>query len=65
MEAINLESIEKIEPNRLDGICKPEMLKNDLSGFYSRRINDKDRLIYKYDEDTVQILSAYGHYSDK
>lgn len=49
------------------GIGKPEPLKHKLSGFWSREINKKDRLIYKVDEDivTVFVISAMGHYSDK
>jgi toxin YoeB len=44
------------------GTGKPEPLKNNLSGFWSRRITLKHRLIYTVQEDIVGILSAYGHY---
>ena len=46
------------------GIGKPERLKFDLSGYWSRQINRKDRLIYKIEENivTVTIISALGHY---
>lgn len=49
------------------GIGKPEALKHNLSGYWSRRINKKDRLIYKVDDEivTIFIISAMGHYSDK
>lgn len=49
------------------GIGKPEKLKFDLSGYWSRQINRKDRLIYKIEENivTVTIISALGHYGDK
>ena len=47
------------------GIGKPEQLTGDLSGFWSRRINDKDRLIYKIDEENVYILACRYHYGDK
>ncbi|MBZ9652791.1 Txe/YoeB family addiction module toxin [Psychroflexus sp. CCL10W] len=49
------------------GIGKPEQLKHNLSGYWSRRINKKDRLIYQVVEDivTVYIISAIGHYDDK
>jgi 23S rRNA (cytosine1962-C5)-methyltransferase len=49
------------------GIGKPEALKYELSGFWSRKINQKDRMIYKVEEDivTVFVISAMGHYSDK
>lgn len=48
-----------------DGIGKPEPLTGDLKGFYSRRINDKDRLVYKVEGNVVSILSCRYHYSDK
>ena len=49
------------------GSGNPEALRNELSGFWSRRINKKDRLIYKVEDEivTVFIISAMGHYSDK
>ena len=49
------------------GIGQPEMLKHNLSGYWSRKLNKKDRLIYKVEETlvTVFIISAMGHYSDK
>lgn len=48
------------------GTGKPEMLKGDLSGYWSRRLNKKDRLIYKIDESVVivYVLSLRGHYGD-
>ena len=50
----------------LTGEGKPELLKGDLTGYYSRRINEKERLIYKVlDENVVEIYSCKGHYSDK
>jgi len=53
--------------NPRTGLGKPEQLKFDLSGYWSRRINKKDRLIYRIEENTitVTIVSAFGHYSDK
>jgi toxin YoeB len=50
-----------------EGIGKPEALKHQLSGFWSREINKKDRIIYKVDEDivTVFVIAAMGHYSEK
>ena len=48
-----------------DGIGKPEPLKNDLSGLWSRRINEKDRLTYKLVNDVLVILACKGHYGDK
>ncbi|RYE53247.1 MAG: Txe/YoeB family addiction module toxin, partial [Sphingobacteriales bacterium] len=49
------------------GIGQPEQLKHNLQGFWSRRINQKDRMIYCVDNDTVivEVVSAVGHYTDK
>ncbi|WP_244140838.1 Txe/YoeB family addiction module toxin [Kaistella flava (ex Peng et al. 2021)] len=44
------------------GTGKPEPLKHNLSGLWSRRINKEYRLIYEVENQTVFILSAYGHY---
>ena len=48
-----------------EGTGKPEMLKGNLSGFWSRRINREHRLVYSIDDNivTVSIVSAKGHYS--
>ncbi len=53
--------------NPYEGFGNPEPLKYEYSGFWSRRINQKDRLIYRVEEDivTVFVISAMGHYSDK
>lgn len=49
------------------GIGSPEPLKYELTGYWSRQINKKDRLIYKVVEEivTIYIVSALGHYQDK
>ena len=54
--------IEDICRNGNSGLGKPEPLLDDLSGFWSRRINEKDRLVYKIDEQNVYILSCRYHY---
>ena len=41
---------------------KPEPLTGNLSGYWSRRINDKNRLIYRIDEENIYILSCRYHY---
>ncbi|HSN48354.1 MAG TPA: Txe/YoeB family addiction module toxin [Flavobacterium sp.] len=50
-----------------EGTGKPEPLKYDYLGYWSRRINHKDRIIYRVEADivTVFVVSAMGHYSDK
>jgi len=57
--------IEDIIRNGNEGIGKPEALSGNLSGFWSRRINDKDRMIYKIDSGNVYILACRYHYGDK
>ena len=57
--------IQDIERNGNSGLGKPEQLRGDLSGLWSRRINDKDRLVYKIDETSVYILACRFHYADK
>lgn len=44
------------------GIGKPEALKHNLSGFWSRRISHKDRLVYKFDDHAIYIFAIGGHY---
>ena len=46
------------------GMGKPEQLRHSLAGFWSKRISQKDRLIYKYDEHSIYIFAIGGHYDD-
>ncbi len=48
--------------NPFDGIGKPEPLKNNLSGYWSKRINDEHRLVYKIEENQLIIISCKYHY---
>lgn len=57
--------LEDIKRDGNEEIGKPEALSGDLAGFWSRRINDKDRLIYKIDDENVYILACRFHYGDK
>jgi toxin YoeB len=61
------ELIQDIDRNGPDkGIGHPEPLKGDRTGWYSRHINDKDRLVYRVNEDGIIELSEVGsHYGDK
>jgi toxin YoeB len=67
----SIKKIEKIlielSENPYTGIGNPEALRYELSGFWSRRINQKDRMIYKVEENivTVFVISAMGHYNQK
>ena len=44
------------------GTGKPEPLKHNLSGLWSRRISQKDRVIYKYDDEYIYTFATGGHY---
>lgn len=54
--------VRDIERNGLDGIGKPEPLNGYLNGFWSRRIDDTNRLVYRISEDMIEIISCRGHY---
>ena len=45
-----------------EGIGKPEALKHKLSGLWSRRLSQKDRLIYKVDDNYIYLFAIGGHY---
>jgi len=47
-----------------DGIGKPEPLKEDLTGFWSRRIDDTNRLVYCVDGDDLVVIACRYHYDD-
>ena len=51
-----------IKRHNFTGIGKPEPLKNELSGFWSRRIDGKNRIVYKIENDIIQIIQCKGHY---
>ena len=52
--------LKDIERGYFDGIGKPEPLKGDLRGFWSRRIDDVNRLVYRITDDVMEILSCRG-----
>ena len=54
--------LKDIERNGHEGIGKPEPLRHDLSGYWSRRITQVDRLIYTFDEKNIYIAACKGHY---
>jgi len=56
---------EMLRGDPASGIGKPEMLKHNLAELWSRRISQKDRLIYKFDEDYIFIFAIGGHYDDR
>lgn len=50
--------LKDIERGHFDGIGKPEPLKGDYSGFWSRRIDDSNRLIYRINDGVLEVLSC-------
>ncbi len=56
------ELIKDIDRNRHEGIGKPEPLKHTLSGFWSRRINEEHRIVYRIEGDEIQIAQLRHHY---
>ncbi len=57
--------LKEIQRSPFEGSGKPEPLKGELSGMWSRRINGKDRLVYRYEDGTVIVEQCQGHYEDK
>ncbi|EXJ09053.1 MULTISPECIES: Txe/YoeB family addiction module toxin [Nitrincola] len=54
--------IKDIKRNPFEGIGKPEPLKHNLTGYWSRRINEEDRMVYKAIDDTLLIAQLRYHY---
>ena len=54
--------ISDVKRSPFDGIGKPEPLKENLSGFWSRRIDDTNRLVYAVDDTAITIISCHYHY---
>lgn len=56
--------IKDIQRNTFEGIGKPEPLKRNLSGMWSRHIDEKNRIVYYEQDSTIYIVSCRGHYDD-
>ena len=54
--------IQDIKRNRNERIAKPEPLQHELSGYWSRRIDDKNRLVYKVSDNQITIVACANHY---
>ena len=54
--------IESIQATPFAGIGKPEALKHDLAGFWSRRINKEHRLVYRIERDEIVVIQCRFHY---
>lgn len=61
LKRINL-LIKEIIRDPFEGIGKPEALKHGLSGFWSRRINEEHRIVYRVDGDYLHIIQLRYHY---
>jgi toxin YoeB len=57
--------LKEIQRTPFEGTGKPEPLKGTHSGRWSRRINDKDRLVYEVTDKTIVVIQCKGHYDDK
>lgn len=56
--------IKDIQRSPFSGTGKPEPLKDSLNGYWSRRIDEQNRVVYFKEGDTVFIVSCRGHYDD-
>ncbi|MBP6447546.1 MAG: Txe/YoeB family addiction module toxin [Saprospiraceae bacterium] len=57
-----IELIHSCRKSPFDGLGKPEPLKHHLKGYWSRRINDEHRLVYKVEDEKITIVSCRDHY---
>jgi len=60
-----LKIIKDIDRNGYTGIGKPEPLVGDLSGYWSRRIDSKNRIVYKIEDNTIKFIQCGSHYKDR
>lgn len=54
--------LKDVQRNAYEGIGKPEPLRENLSGCWSRRIDETNRLVYRIQDDSLYILACRGHY---
>lgn len=57
--------LKDIDRNGYEGIGKPEPLTGNWSGYWSRRIDEKNRLVYRIVDETIRIAQCRTHYGDK
>ena len=60
-----LQLLKDIDRNGYGGLGKPEPLSGDLSGYWSRRIDDANRIVYKIEGGVMKIVQCGSHYRDK
>ena len=63
LKRINL-LLNDISRNGMQGVGKSEPLKGNLSGFWSRRIDDCNRLVFRMNGGSIEIIQCRGHYND-
>ena len=63
LKRINL-LVKDIDRNGYKGIGKPEALSENLAGYWSRRIDDANRLVYRIKDGKIEIAQCKGHYGD-
>lgn len=61
LKKINMLLID-IQRNSFEGIGKPEPLKGSLTGYWSRRIDYVNRLVYKITDEQIEVIQCKGHY---
>jgi toxin YoeB len=57
--------LQDIERNGYDSIGKPEQLRGDLSGFWSVKIDEKNRIVFRIKDDALEIWQCGSHYRDR
>ena len=57
--------IKDIDRNGYKGIGHPEPLKEDLSGYWSRHIDEKNRIVYKIEDNMIKFIQCGSHYRDR
>ena len=63
LKRINL-LINDIKRTPFEGIRKPEPLRGSLSGYWSRRIDETNRIVYFWKDNVIYVISCRGHYED-
>ena len=56
--------LKDIQRNSFEGIGKPEPLKENLTGYWSRRIDEANRIVYRIANEQIEIVQCKGHYND-
>ena len=63
LKRINL-LINDMKRTPFEGIGKPELLRGSLSGYWSRRIDETNRIVYFWKDNVIYVISCRGHYED-